>query len=322
LPETKKSSPRISPKKLSNLKVVVLCIAAATTFWILNALNKDDYTTVVDFPIELVYDRERYVSVAEEPENIQIEISGNGWDLLRKYFNFNSQNFPVEVSNPASRDFILTSDLKRGLSDFLGPTQVVSILDDSIKYHINRIQTIKITPKLDSTSFSLYKNFKLLGTPEFEPSQLTFTGPSSLLDSLKKTFTVNLNENKINKDLSKEVKLNLPKEMASLVSIKEKTVTVKLDVVAFLEGNKRLKIKKLNFPRSVTLENENEPLMMDYLVDERSSDQLKELEFEGVVDYYKRNKEDSTITVEVKPLPSFLDQVRVTPPKLKLRYGN
>jgi hypothetical protein len=122
--------------------------------------------------------------------------------------------------------------------------------------------------------------------------------------------------------LSKEVKLNLPKEMASLVSIKEKTVTVKLDVVAFLEGNKRLKIKKLNFPRSVTLENENEPLMMDYLVDERSSDQLKELEFEGVVDYYKRNKEDSTITVEVKPLPSFLDQVRVTPPKLKLRYGN
>jgi YbbR domain-containing protein len=322
LPETKKSSPRISPKKLSNLKVVVLCIAAATTFWILNALNKDDYTTVVDFPIELVYDRERYVSVAEEPENIQIEISGNGWDLLRKYFNFNSQNFPVEVSNPASRDFILTSDLKHGLSDFLGPTQVVSILDDSIKYHINRIQTIKITPKLDSTSFSLYKNFKLLNSPEFDPPQLTFTGPSSLLDSLKKTFTVNLNENKINKDLSKEVKLNLPKEMASLVSIKEKTVTVKLDVVAFLEGNKRLKIKKLNFPRSVTLENENEPLMMDYLVDERSSDQLKELEFEGVVDYYKRNKEDSTITVEVKPLPSFLDQVRVTPPKLKLRYGN
>jgi hypothetical protein len=322
LPETKKSSPRISPKKLSNLKVVVLCIAAATTFWILNALNKDDYTTVVDFPIDLVYDRERFVSVSEEPENIQIEISGNGWDLLRKYFNFNNQNFPVEISNPTSRDYILTSDLKRGLSDFLGPTQVISILDDSIKYHINRIQTIKITPKLDSTSFSLYKNFKLLKAPEFDPPQLTFTGPSSLLDSLKKSFTIDLDENKINKDLSKEVKLNLTKEMANLVSINEKTVIVKLDVVAFLEGNKRLKIKKLNFPRSVTLENEETQLMMDYLVDERSSDQLKELEFEGVVDYYKRNKEDSTITVEVKPLPSFLDQVRVTPPKLKLRYGN
>lgn len=322
MPETKKSSSRISPKKLSNLKVVVLCIAAATTFWILNALNKDDYTTVVDFPIELVYDREKYVSVAEEPENIQIEISGNGWDLLRKYFNFNNQNFPIEISNPASRDYILTSDLKRGLSDFLGPTQVVSILDDTIKYNINRIQTIKITPKLDSTSFSLYKNFKLIGNPEFDPPQLTFTGPSSLLDSLKKSFTVDLDENKINKDLSKEVKINLPKEMASLVSIKEKTITVKLDVVAFLEGNMRLKIKKLNFPRSVTLENEDEPLMMDYLVDERSSDLLKDLEFEGIVNYYKRNKEDSTITVEVKPLPPFMDKVIVTPPKLKLRYGN
>ena len=322
MPEIKKSSFRISPKKLSNLKVVVLCIAAATTFWILNALNKDDYTTIVDFPIELEYDRGKYVSVEDEPQNIQIEISGNGWDLLRKYFNFNNQNFPVKISNPASSDYILTSDLKRGLSEFLGPTQVVSILDDTIKYHINRIQTIKIKPRLDSTSFSLYKNFKLLDSPVFDPPELTFTGPTSLLDSLKKTFTINLDENKINEDLSKEVKLSLPKGIASLVSIKEKTIIVKLNVVAFLEGNKRLKIRMINFPRSVTLENEEETLMMNYLVDERRSDQLKEIEFEGIVDYYKRNKEDSTITVEVKPLPSFLDQVKVTPPKVKLRYGN
>jgi len=47
---------------------------------------------VVDYPIELSYDREKYMAVEKEPDQIQIEIRGNGWDLLRKYFN--STHFP------------------------------------------------------------------------------------------------------------------------------------------------------------------------------------------------------------------------------------
>ncbi len=320
MPESKKSSNRISPKKLSNLKVVVLCIAAATTFWILNALNKDNYTTVVDFPIELVYDQEKYIPVKKTPENIQIEISGNGWDLLRKFFNFNNPSFPIEISNPAAKNYLLTQDLKRRLGEFISPTQLRSIIDDSIKFEIDRIQKIKITPKLDTSSYSLAKNYRLVDEPSFNPSSLTFTGPSSILDSLKDNYTLDLKENKINKDLSKEIKLSLPKQFSDLVSIEEESVQVSLEVVAFLEGNKRLKIKKINFPKSVTLENEEVQLMMEYLVDERKVDQLKEMEFEGIVDYYKRNKADSTVTVEVKPMPAFLEQVKVSPPVLKLRY--
>jgi YbbR domain-containing protein len=104
LPDSNKSSKRISPQKLSNLKVVVLCIAAATTFWILNALNKDDYTTVVDYPIELSYDKEKYMAVEKEPAQIQIEIRGNGWDLLRKYFKLNTLPFLVSLENPAAKN--------------------------------------------------------------------------------------------------------------------------------------------------------------------------------------------------------------------------
>ena len=37
------------------MKVVALCFLAAATFWFLNALNKDNYNTVVDYPIEIVF---------------------------------------------------------------------------------------------------------------------------------------------------------------------------------------------------------------------------------------------------------------------------
>jgi len=62
--------------------------------------------------------------------------------------------------------------------------------------------------------------------------------------------------------------------------------------------------------------------MMYYLVDERKTEQLKDLEFEAVLNYSRRNKEDSTISIQVNPLPEFLDQVRVEPSSFKLIYGN
>lgn len=121
MPETKKSSGRISSKRLSNLKVVVLCVAAATTFWVLNALNKDNYTTIVDYPIAWDFDESKYMAVKPLPESFPIQISGNGWDLLRKYFKLNEPPFIINLAEPSSKNFILTSDLKRPLGDFITP---------------------------------------------------------------------------------------------------------------------------------------------------------------------------------------------------------
>lgn len=320
MPETKKSSHRISPKKLSNLKVVVLCIAAATTFWILNALNKDDYNTVVDFPVELIYDQSEFVAVSGLPKTLEIEISGNGWDLLRKYFNFNNDSYPVELSSPAAKNYILTADLKRSLGEFLSPTQLISVLQDSLKFDIDRIKTIKVKPVLDSLSFAMAKNYRIIDEISFSPEILTIKGPSSIVDSLPEYFPILLDEGRINKPIDKVISLDVPDSLSELLQIEEEDIRVKFNVIAFLEGNKRLKINKINFPKSVTLENEDIVIMISYLVDERKVGELKELEFEAVLDYYKRNKEDSTIKVQVKPMPDYLDKIVISPEILKLNY--
>lgn len=318
--ETKKSTSWLSPKKLSDLKVVVLCISAATTFWILNALNKDDYSTVVDYPVDFVFNQEEFVPIETLPESIPIEIKGNGWDLLQKYFQLNTTPYSIELQDPSDRDYILTSDLRRSLGEFLSPTQVLSVLDDSIRYKIDEIQTMKIKPVLDSTSFSLAKNHRIISDVKFSPDELTIKGPSSILQRLKDGYPLALRESRINKDVQKDIEVAVPSDFNELISIEEKTVTVEIDVVAFLEGNKRLKLKKINFPNAVTLENEEVSMMMFYLVDERKSPELKDMEFEAVLNYSKRNREDSTISIQVQPMPKYLEQVRIEPQFLKLKY--
>ena len=318
--ENKKSSWRISSKKLSNLKVVVLCILAATTFWILNALNKDNYSTIVDYPIEWEFDRERFFPVQPLPESVQIQISGNGWDLLRKYFNLNEPPYKITLADPSAMKHIQTSDLKRPLGEFLTPTQLIGFLEDSVKFKIDRIETRNLSPVLDSASYSLAKNAVIEGKIKFDPEVIKVTGPSSILDIFEGKFAVNLNQSRIDQDFNEEVPLTIEKNLAEVISLNRDKINVSFTVVTFMEGNKRLKVKKLNFPRTVTLEDESVTPVMTYLVDGRNVAELKEIEFEAILDYGKRNRQDSTISIRIQPLPSFLKEVKVSPEILKLKY--
>lgn len=320
MPETKKSSGRISSKRLSNLKVVVLCIAAATTFWILNALNKDNYTTIVDYPILWEYNQEKYMAVEPLPESVPIQISGNGWDLLRKYFKLNEPPFIINLAEPSSKNFLLTSDLKRPLGDFITPTTLIGLLEDSIQYRIDQIESRKLNPILDTTSFNLEKNAVIEGEITFNPSQVTLIGPTSLLDTFEGKFLVSLDENRIGENFKKTVPIEIEKNLAKFISLEEETIEVNFSVTQFLEGNKRLKVKKINFPKSVSLENEEITPLITYLVDGSKVTELKDVEFDAVLDYSKRNREDSTITIVVKPSPSYIKEIKIDPPVVKLKY--
>jgi hypothetical protein len=320
LPDSKKSPWRISKRKLSNIKVVVLCVAAATTFWVLNALNKDNYSTIVDYPVQWEYDQKNYIPVKPLPKSIQIQISGNGWDLLRKYFNISGTAYPILLQSPAEKKYLLSADLKRSLGEFITPTQLENVLGDTIHYQIDRIVTKTLRPVLDSLSYSFDKNIALEGEVNFIPDQLEITGPSSVLEAFEGNYPVALNASKINSNFTGKVPLTVDDALAQLIQIKQKEIQVSFSVRSYLEGNKRLKIKKINFPSNVKLPNEELIPVLSYLIEESDLPQLKDLQFEAVLDYRKRNRTDSTLQIEVSPNPRFLKEVRISPPQIKLKY--
>lgn len=300
--------------------MVVLCVAAATTFWVLNALNKDNYTTIVDYPVQWEYDQKNYIPVKSLPNSIQIEISGNGWDLLRKYFNISGTPYLIQLNSPAEKNYLLTAEIKRSLGEFITPTQLQNVIGDTIHYQIDRIVTKTLRPVLDTLGYSLDKNIALDGKVNFIPDQLEITGPSSVLEAFNGKYPVALNASKINSNFSGKVPLKVEESLAKLIQLKQKEIQVSFSVLTYLEGNKRLKIKKLNFPNTVSLTNEELVPVLTYLIEEANLPQLKDLEFEAILDYRKRNRADSTLQIEVNPNPNFLKEVRISPPQIKLKY--
>lgn len=312
----------LNPQKIANLKVALLCFLAAATFWVLNALNKDNYTTLVDYPIELSFDREEFMPVTPVPERIKVEINGNGWDLLRKYFKINETPFAIPIENPAARQFLLSNEIRRALAESITPSNLISIVTDTIKFEIDRVVARRVRIEIDTNAQTLAKNFRVAGEITIEPSSVTIKGPTSKLETLEGVFKIDLGETKINKAFNKILPLDLPKDLADFLTIEEQSVHVRFDVYQMLEGNKRLKLNKQNFPKNVVITDEPATIIMTYLIDERKADELKNLEFEAVVNFNRRDKEDSTLIVDVSPRPPFLENIQFNPQILKLRYEN
>ncbi len=302
------------------MKVAALCFLAAATFWVLNALNKDDYNTVVDYPIAIVFDQTEFMPVEELPTRMKIEINGNGWDLLRKYFKINESPFLIEINNPSTKNYILTSELRRTLSENITPSVLVSMVTDTVKFNVDKVVTRKIKIELDTTSTTLAQNFRLGSAMSIDPRLIDITGPTSVLQELDGVLKVDLGEDKINKDFNKIIPLVLPSGYADFLTLQDESVQVKFEVYQMLEGNKRLKIKTMNFPKNVRLAQEPANIIMSYFIDERKVTELSKYEFEAVLNYNNRDKEDSTIFVEVRPKPKFLEKIKFEPEVLRLKY--
>lgn len=312
--------PKLTPEKVRNLKVAAACFLAATTFWVLNALNKDNYTTVVDYPIEIIFDETEFMAVDKLPSRVTIEVNGNGWDLLRKYFKFNETPFLIEINNPSTKNYLLTSDIRRSLAENLSPTSLVSMITDTVKFNIDRIVTRKIKIVADTSNLSLAKNFRMAGDIEIDPSTVSIKGPTSILQKLDGELVVPISENKLSANYNKILPLELPSDSKGYLEMDEESVHIRFEIYQMLEGNKRLKTKLLNFPKTASLKDEPGTIVMSYLVDERKAGQLSGLDFEAVINYANRNREDSTVKVQISPNPSFLENIQIKPEFLKIKY--
>jgi hypothetical protein len=311
---------KLGKQKASNIKVVVLCVVAATTFWILNALNKDNYTTVVDQPIEFYYNREEFMAVEPLPTKIQIEVNGNGWDLLRKQFNVNVVPFPIELTDPSAQDYLLPASFQRALAEQTVPTQLTAILEDTLRIRIDKVVEERLKVMLDTAVNPLAENIRFASDVKIQPDCVTMTGPTSIIAKLGGMLLVDIDQKGLNENFSKTIPLSLPEEHETFLTLAEKEVAVSFEVVEFLAGQRVVTLRQLNFPSSVSLAGRDSIVVMQYLLDERQTAAFSDVDLEAVVNYNTRNREDSTVTVTLRRAPDYLDSVRFVPATFKLEY--
>jgi hypothetical protein len=222
--------PSLASRRI-DARVAALSFAGALVFWLLNALNKEGYSTKVAYPLQLAFNDSLYIPVSPLPRQIQAHISGNGWELLRKTWAFTQRPVIYPIVNPLQTRYINTSSLTDVLTERLSDVRVNYVVADTLDVAFERRGIKTVTLLADTTGLRLPARFVVSTAINVVPQTVTFEGPESLLADYPDTLRVAV-PRQVRTDFDE--RLPIPYRRHSLVRSTAEEVNVSFEIAELL----------------------------------------------------------------------------------------
>ncbi|SHI47033.1 hypothetical protein SAMN02745146_0974 [Hymenobacter daecheongensis DSM 21074] len=180
----------ISPfygQERSYWRAITACFLAASTFWLLNALNKT-YTTRITYPLQWRYDSERYIPVRPLPTEVAVNVTGRGWKLLRKNLLLDVRPAEVRLGRLPATRFVTGQSLRPALQAAMENLQFNYILNDTLWVEFDRLITRRVPLGLSPNADGSALPYAAVFTPE----SIAFRGPAATVNRLASPYPVHL----------------------------------------------------------------------------------------------------------------------------------
>jgi len=246
----------------ANWKAVALCFFAAIIFWLFSALNKD-HTTNISFPLHFEFDNSRYVPVSL-PKQARMNVSGNGWDLLRKSVGVRLPTLIVPLDRPVEVKKIPGTTLLSLVSGQLGSLKINYVVGDTIELEIDLKDSHKFKLVADLTNISYKKGFGRLSPVVILPDSVEIEGPKSILHEFPDSIVLTLSENKASEDFREEVEVAVSYD--ELIKRNPPVAEVRFEVGEVEELIWKLKLEFLNKPSEFHIEGEPDSVTCSLIV--------------------------------------------------------
>ena len=149
-----------APSGNNNIKTFLVCLLAAAFFWLMNVLNKDNYSIKLSYPLEIEYDNAAFVPVQPLPKRLSVNVSGNGWNLLRKSFlNFNALPVVYKVNNPNKSSYINSTTLTDQITELFPELHVNYVVSDTFELSFERKIRRIIPIRVDSLGINMREGY-------------------------------------------------------------------------------------------------------------------------------------------------------------------
>lgn len=179
---------------------------AATVFWFFNALNKN-YSANITFPLTFEYNDETFVPVKPLPTSLRLNVSGMGWDLLRKSSGLKVPPLVIPLERPSETRKIVGSMLPAHLATQLEGLQINFVLTDTLQIEVDERARRKFGIAIDSLRRYLHPDYGLFGSVQISPDSVWIDGPKRVVNELPDVLTLALPRRNISKDFSEEIEI-------------------------------------------------------------------------------------------------------------------
>jgi len=302
----------------NNWRVFVISLAVATIFWFFNALNKD-YNTRLRYPLSFNFDRDSVVVVDQLPDYVTVDVSGGGWNLIRKTFLFSPDPIVIDLRDPTETKSIARASLLPIIRDQLSSLSIDYVVTDTLSVHIEAKISKTIRVYVDSLSIPLNDEFRLTTRVTVQPDSATVEGPKSMIDTLGSEYQIKLTQNDIDEDFDEDFSISFKN---SLIRPLPDEVNVRFDVEEFNRASILIPIEVANFPSDSSIYLKDSVIQIYYTSRSRDLSKILESEFTITADLTMINEKDSTIQPVLIAFPYYAMELELVPVSLKVVYAN
>ncbi|MFN0049056.1 MAG: hypothetical protein ACKVOU_08050 [Cytophagales bacterium] len=190
----------LAGKKRRKIITIALCLFVTTVFWFFNALN-NDYSTVIKYPVKLVFDANDYTVERHSDKYVKLSATGYGWYLLYYSLGFGITPINVSLHQFVDKKYISDDKLLELAKIQLQNIEINRVVSDTFKIEAQTKERKKFFLKLDKQSLHIPKG-KSIENIVVEPAYLTCTGPKNELIALPDYISFALPDTFIEKDFN------------------------------------------------------------------------------------------------------------------------
>jgi hypothetical protein len=191
--------------------------------------------------------------VSEEPQTINVTISGRGFELLKYYIEKPIINVDFSQLRKNNNNYIWSerSQLDKIINHFDSKIVVKSITPDTLFFPFDS-QFIKKIPVKVLVNPTFAVGFDLIDKFRSAPDSITMIGPESMLKSIAFVSTKKIELSEINSDINMLAELNIPSNLSQL-KLSHQSVSVTAKVDKFTEGLVNVPVTIINIPEDLSI---------------------------------------------------------------------
>lgn len=290
--------------KTLNIKGLIFALIVSFSIWIYSTLNSE-YVTFVKVPL-VIQVPPKWSLAGRIPDQIDIQISATGWQILNLSFFPKSSSCLVQISEETIRQdkkVLLTKD------DFLkalflsASAKVLDVKPSNVLVDVGMLSK-KVVPIVFQGEIYLRENFTIVSNPILQPDAVNISGRSEILDTIESWPTHYVIFNDVFHSIQTEI--SLLDTLRSLVSLAREKVNLIINIDLICEQEIHdvpVRIEGGIIPSHHTVE----PRFVTVVV--RSGvNRLSEVDF-------------STIEAKVDYVDLINDTLGIIVPKIKLPFG-
>jgi len=300
-----------------NALIFLVFLFVSMCFWILNALQKDNYTTEVNYPVRFTNSSDTELVNGNLKRNLTLKIKGGGFGILKYHLNdqFLSESIDLSelqriVMNGSTGAILSSTDYYKQIEGKLANgMELVNIAPDTLFIPLMKKVSKKLPIQVKAT-VSFKQQCQYSGPISVVPDSIVVSGPENVLDSLQYVSTNSLNYEKLSDTLVRNVEL----ADYDLLELETKRVVITIPVEPFTEAFVMVPVKAIGLPDSLVLKSFPSEVKVSYHIG-LSRKLYRSRDFDINVDFSSIDIQDppSRLKVKLSAMPEQIHNMSYSP---------